>query len=80
MKKALLSGMYLSWTDNVRHLGNYMCSNNDGLLDCTRKKFMFIGYVNPSFSPTVTQEYTITPQYNSVRRFRTQINNIKTWL
>ena len=43
---ALLNGVYLSWTDNVRHLGNYMCSNNDDLLDCTRKKSMFIGYVN----------------------------------
>ena len=37
-EKALLNGVYLSWTDNVRHLGNYMCSNNDDLLDYTRKK------------------------------------------
>ena len=28
----------------MRHLGNYMCSNNDDLFDCTRKKSMFIGY------------------------------------
>ena len=41
-EKALLNGVYLSWTDNVRHLGNYMCSNNDDLLDCTRKISMFI--------------------------------------
>ena len=44
-EKALLNGVYLSWTDNVRHLGNCMCSNNDDLLDCTYKKSMFIGYV-----------------------------------
>ena len=51
-EKALLNGVYLSWTDNVRHLGNYMCRNNDDLLDCTRKKSMFIffllcRYTNP---------------------------------
>ena len=32
----LLNGMHLTWTDNVRHLSNYMCSNNDDLLDYTR--------------------------------------------
>ena len=31
---------------NVRHLGNYMCSNNDDLIDCTRKKSKLIGNVN----------------------------------
>ena len=45
-EKALLNGIYLTLRDNVRHLGNYTCSNNDDLLDCTRKTCMFIGYVN----------------------------------
>ena len=30
----------------MRHLSNYMCSNNDDLLDCTRKKSLFKWYVN----------------------------------
>ena len=38
--------MECKWTDNMRHLGNYMCSYNDELRHCTRKKSMFIGYVN----------------------------------
>ena len=33
----------------MRHLGNYMCSNNVDLLDCTRKKSIFIGYVNSNY-------------------------------
>ena len=51
--------MYLSWTDNVRHLGNYMCSNNDDLLDCTRKKYMFIGYVNKLRSNYGNLQHTV---------------------
>ena len=37
-EKALLNEMYLSWTDNVRHLGSYMSSNDDDLFDCTHIK------------------------------------------
>ena len=58
-EKALLSGVYLSWADNVRHLGNYMCSNNDDLLDCTRNKSMFIGYVNKSRSNYGNLQHTV---------------------
>ena len=45
-EKGLINGMYLTWTDTVRYLCNYMCSNDDDFLDCTHKKSMFIGYVN----------------------------------
>ena len=58
-EKALLNGVYLSWTDNVRHLGNYMCSNNDDLIDCTRKKSMFIGYVNKLRSNYGNLQHTV---------------------
>ena len=58
-EKALLNGVYLSWTDNVRHLGNYMCSNNDDLLDCTRKRSMFIGYVNKLRSNYGNLQHTV---------------------
>ena len=44
-EKDLLNGMYLTWKDNVRHLCNYMCCNNDDLLDCTHVT-IFRGYVN----------------------------------
>ena len=45
MKKAMLNGMHLTWTDNVRQLGNPMCNINDDLLYCTLKKSMFIWYL-----------------------------------
>ena len=45
-EKAFLNSECLSWTDNIRHLGNYIdCSNRD-IVDCGIKKGMFIGYVN----------------------------------
>ena len=53
-EKSLLHGVYLSWTDNMRHLGNYMCSNKDDLLDC-----MFIGYVNKLRSNYGNLQHTV---------------------
>ena len=45
-EKAFLNSECLSWTDNIRHLGNFIdCSNRD-MVDCGIKKGMFIGYVN----------------------------------
>ena len=37
-KKAFLNSECLSWTDNIRHLGNFIdCSNSD-MVDCGIKK------------------------------------------
>ena len=44
-EKAFLNSECLSWTDNIRHLGNVIdCSNSD-MVDCGIKKGMFIGHV-----------------------------------
>ena len=58
-EKALLHGVYLSLTDNVRHLGNCMCSNNNDLLDYTRKQSIFIGYVNKLRSNYGNLQHTV---------------------
>ena len=67
--KCSLSHLILSYTivsyiissceTNERYLCNYMCSNNDDLLDCTRKKSMFIEYVNKLRSNYGNLQHTV---------------------
>ena len=42
----MLNDQYLLWDDKVKHLGNIVCSTGTDLIECTRKKSKFIGYVN----------------------------------
>ena len=39
-EKSLLNGMCLTWTDNVRHLGNYMCSDNAHVYKATTYNYI----------------------------------------
>ena len=37
-EKAFLNSECLSWTDNIRHLGNYIDCGNRDMVDCGKKK------------------------------------------
>ena len=39
-------GVWLKWTDKVRHLGNFIDTTCIDYIDCITKKSYFIGYVN----------------------------------
>ena len=41
-EKALLEGKELTWADNVRHHGNFVCSSKTYQIDCNYKRSMFI--------------------------------------
>ena len=45
-EKGMLDTHVLKWLDKVKHLGNFINTDYNEIIDCNFKKSLFIGYVN----------------------------------